>query len=59
MNQPNAVPNLALGAEMTENYAERTSIVAYRQAFGYVGALIALVIAFGYFFADDRGGRAG
>jgi Na+/melibiose symporter-like transporter len=51
------VPHIALGAEMTENFVERTSIVAYRTAFGYLGGLLAAVIAFGYFFADARGGR--
>jgi Na+/melibiose symporter-like transporter len=51
------VPHLALGAELTENFAERTSIVAYRQAFGYVGGMLASGLAFGYFFADANGGR--
>jgi Na+/melibiose symporter-like transporter len=51
------VPHIALGAEMTENFEERTSIVAYRQAFGTFGGLMAAVIAFTYFFADARGGR--
>ena len=51
------VPHIALGAELTENFVERTSIVAYRSAFGYAGGLLALVIAFGYFFSDARGGR--
>lgn len=51
------VPHIALGAEMTENFIERTSIVAYRTAFGFLGGMIAAVIAFGYYFADARGGR--
>jgi Na+/melibiose symporter-like transporter len=51
------VPHLALGAELTQNFEERTSIVAYRQAFSYVGNLAAVVIGFGWFFADARGGR--
>ena len=51
------VPHIALGAELTENFVERTSIVAWRTAFGYVGGLLAAVIAFGYYFSDARGGR--
>ena len=31
------VPHIALGAELTENFEERTTIVAYRQAFGTFG----------------------
>ena len=51
------VPHLALGAELSENFEERTSIVAFRQAFGYLGALTASGLAFGYFFVDSMGGR--
>jgi Na+/melibiose symporter-like transporter len=51
------VPHLALGAELTENFEERTSIVAFRQAFGYVGALTSAAIGFGYYFSDSMGGR--
>lgn len=51
------VPHLALGAEMTENYYERTRIVAYRQFFGTFGGLAASVIGLGYFFSDANGGR--
>lgn len=48
------VPHLALGAEMTEDYHERTTIVAFRQFFGTFGGAAASVIGFGYFFYDDR-----
>ena len=51
------VPHMALGAEMTANFEQRTSIVAFRQAFGYVGMGIAGGIGLGIFFADERGGR--
>ena len=51
------VPHLALGAEMTENFEERTKIVAFRQFFGTFGGASASVIGLGYFFADDNGGR--
>ena len=51
------VPHLALGAELTQDFEERTSIVAYRQAFGTMGGLAAAVLAFAYFMSDARGGR--
>ena len=51
------VPHLALGAELTQDFEERTSIVAYRQAFGYLGGLTAAILAFGYFMSDAHGGR--
>jgi GPH family glycoside/pentoside/hexuronide:cation symporter len=51
------VPHMSLGAELTENFEERTSIVAFRQAFAYLGSLLAVTAAFGYFFTDARGGR--
>ena len=51
------VPHLALGAEMTENFNERTRVVAYRQFFAALGVLTAYYIAFGWFFSDERGGR--
>lgn len=51
------VPHLALGAELTEDFEERTSIVAWRQVFGVLGLLSVVVLSFGYFLADDRGGR--
>ena len=44
------VPHLALGAEMTENFEERTSVVAYRTALGVLGAISATVLGLGYFF---------
>jgi Na+/melibiose symporter-like transporter len=51
------VPHLALGAEMTENFQERTRIVAFRQFFGTFGGAAASIIGLGYFFADEHGGR--
>ena len=51
------VPHIALGAELTANFAERTRIVATRQIFGYVAAFMSAAVGFGYFFADERGGR--
>ena len=51
------VPHLALGAEMSEDYQERTRIVAFRQFFGTAGSAFASIIGLGYFFADANGGR--
>ena len=51
------VPHLAMGAEMTENFNERTRIVAFRQFFGTAGSAAASLIGLGWFFADERGGR--
>ncbi len=45
------VPHMALAAEMSTDFDERTSIVAYRQAFGQVGLLAAAGLGFGVFFA--------
>ncbi len=51
------VPHLALGAEMTENFQERTTIVAFRQFFGVFGAAAAILIGLEVFFSDAQGGR--
>jgi GPH family glycoside/pentoside/hexuronide:cation symporter len=51
------VPHLALGAELSSDFEERTSIVAYRMGFGYLGALITVALGFGVFFSDAAGGR--
>lgn len=51
------VPHLALGAEMTENFSERTRVVAYRQFFSAAGAAGAWIIGLAWFFADFKGGR--
>ena len=51
------VPHLALGAEMTENFDERTRVVAYRQFFAAGGVLTAYCVGYFGFFGDDRGGR--
>ena len=51
------VPHMALGAEMTADFEERTSLVAYRMAFAYVGMGLAGGLGLGVFFADANGGR--
>ena len=50
-----AVPHLALGAELSSDYRERTSIVAYRNFLAYVGAVLVVVSGWGYFFRSAPG----
>ncbi len=45
------VPHLALGAELTRDFDERTSIAAFRMVFGASGWLVVAGLGFGYFFA--------
>lgn len=52
------VPHLALGAELTEHYEERTVLVSFRTAFSLVGNLTAIGLGFGLFLAD-RGDTPG
>ena len=47
------VPHLALGAELSDDYEERTTIVSYRQAFGVIGTLLTLAMGFLVFFVDQ------
>ncbi len=49
------VPFIALGAEISEDYAERSSVVAYRTIFSIAGPLIALVLGYGVFLAGKNG----
>jgi len=46
------IPHIALGAELSDNYDERSSIVGYRTFFGYIGGLAAPLLGFGLFFAS-------
>ena len=39
------VPHMALGAELSTDYHERTSVVAYRVFFGYFGAVLLVVLS--------------
>ncbi len=45
------IPHIAMGAELSNGYDERSSIVGYRTFFAYVGGLAAPIIGFGIFFA--------
>ena len=51
------VPHLALGAEMTENFSERTRVVAYRQFFSSAGTAAAWIVGLAWFFSEAKGGR--
>ncbi len=44
------VPHYALGAELTEDYRERNSVVAYRGFLNFIGASVIIVGAFAAFF---------
>ena len=51
------VPHIALGAELSDDYEERTTVVSFRTFFSTLGGLLAYVLGFGWFFADSRGGQ--
>lgn len=55
----NEVPSLALAPELTRDYHERTSVIRYRYVFGWLGGLIFLMLAFGWFLAPPRGSMSG
>ena len=44
------VPHIALGAELTSNFEERTTVVAFRQFFSTFGNLVVYAVGFGLFF---------
>lgn len=46
------VPHLALGAELSEDYQERTSVVAWRSALSVMGAGFVLVVGIRYFLPE-------
>jgi Na+/melibiose symporter-like transporter len=48
------VPHNALGAELSDNYEERTKIVSYRTLLGYIGGIALSVIALNSFFAATK-----
>ena len=45
------VPHIALGAEMTEDFNERSQLVGFRMFFSNAGVLFVYAAGFGYFFA--------
>jgi GPH family glycoside/pentoside/hexuronide:cation symporter len=49
------LPYAALGAEMTDGYVERASVVAYRAVAGIIIGILITGLAYGYFFAGKGG----
>ncbi len=47
------VPHMALGAELSEDYDERTVLVAIRHFFGALGYILVYVLGFGVFFTPS------
>jgi glycoside/pentoside/hexuronide:cation symporter, GPH family len=53
------VPHMALGAELSDDYQERTAIVGYRILFGVAGALAVAILSWRLFFHGGPGGVDG
>ncbi len=47
------IPSTALGAELSENYDQRTSLFGYRYFFGWWGGLILTMVALGVLLIPD------
>jgi Na+/melibiose symporter-like transporter len=48
------VPHVSLGAELSEDFNERTEVVAYRYFFSYVGGILTYIIGFVVYFPDTQ-----
>lgn len=48
------VPYMSLGAELTQDYQERTTLVAVRTAMGLAASLFVVFVAFNYFFVSTE-----
>ena len=48
------VPHVSLGAELSEDFNERTEVVAYRYFFSYVGGILTFAIGFVVYFPDTQ-----
>ena len=53
------VPHLAIAAEVTRDFDERTSLVAYRYMFGAFGQLLAYGVGFGIYFKSTEAYKNG
>ncbi len=51
------VPFIALGSELSDNYNERSTIVAFRVGVGALGTVVALVLGYGVFLSAKAGGQ--
>ena len=48
------VPHVSLGAELSRDFHERTTVVAYRYVSSYLGYMCAYGLGFGWFFASSE-----
>jgi GPH family glycoside/pentoside/hexuronide:cation symporter len=55
----NEVPSLAMAPELTLDYHERTSVLRYRYLFGWLGGVIMVMLAYGWFLTPPRGALSG
>lgn len=55
----NEVPSLAMAPEITTDYHERISVLGYRYLFGWLGGLVMLMLAYGWFLSPPRGALSG
>jgi glycoside/pentoside/hexuronide:cation symporter, GPH family len=53
------IPSIALVAELTRDYDDRTTLMRYRFLFGWVGGLITTALAYGYFLKSRDGSGNG
>ena len=51
------VPFIALGGELSDNYNERSTIVAFRVGLGAIGTISILVLGYGVFLSAKAGGQ--
>ena len=47
------VPHIALGAELSTDYIERSQVVSYRYVFSFVGYFLSYGLGFAWFFRDS------
>ena len=52
-----AVPHLAMGAELTDDYIERTTIMSYNNIFTYLGVIVMHVVVWFFIFPLFDNGR--
>jgi GPH family glycoside/pentoside/hexuronide:cation symporter len=51
------VPYIALGGELSDNYNERSTIVAFRVGVGAIGTVAMLILGYGVFLSTKAGGQ--
>ena len=51
------VPHLALGAELSDDYDERSKVMSYNTLFGYVGVVFMHVFVWFFIFDKFEGGQ--